>query len=375
MLARVLILAAATLAIAPTAPTAPTTPTATAQAGNQVQKPAQAQDQAPVNRMCPVGKEPIVASAGTDTYAGRLIGFCCPGCAEEFEAWDEADKAEFLRVALASPAEAPGAQPQPEAQTPAEDGGRPYTLDTCAVSGEKLGSMGEPIVKVYDGREVRFCCDGCIGGFEADKAGYFAKVDEAMIRQQLMHYPLTTCAVRGGELGGMGEPVNMIHDNRLVRFCCSGCIKAFKADPEKHFAEMDAKIIAQQAPAYPLTDCPVGEHAHGGADGASYDIVYMNRLVRLCCEGCEPKLYADPASYMAKLDKAHADAQRAEYPLSTCVVGGDAFDDDAVEIVAGTQLVRLCCEGCVDDFKAEPQKYLEKIAAAKGDQPGASGGG
>ena len=53
----------------------------------------------------------------------------------------------------------------------------PYPLDSCIVSGEKLGGMGEPIVKVYDGREVRFCCSGCVKKFEADKAGYFAKID------------------------------------------------------------------------------------------------------------------------------------------------------------------------------------------------------
>ena len=53
----------------------------------------------------------------------------------------------------------------------------PYPLDSCIVSGEKLGGMGEPVVKVYDGREVRFCCSGCVKKFEADKAGYFAKID------------------------------------------------------------------------------------------------------------------------------------------------------------------------------------------------------
>lgn len=53
----------------------------------------------------------------------------------------------------------------------------PYPLDTCIVSGEKLGSMGAPIVKVYDGREVRFCCSGCVKRFEADKAAYLAKID------------------------------------------------------------------------------------------------------------------------------------------------------------------------------------------------------
>jgi hypothetical protein len=53
----------------------------------------------------------------------------------------------------------------------------PYPLDFCIVSDEKFGSMGEPVVKVYDGREVRFCCPGCVKKFEADKAGYFAKID------------------------------------------------------------------------------------------------------------------------------------------------------------------------------------------------------
>ena len=30
-----------------------------------------------------------------------------------------------------------------------------YTLDTCAVSGGKLGGMGDPVIKEYDGREIR----------------------------------------------------------------------------------------------------------------------------------------------------------------------------------------------------------------------------
>lgn len=325
--------------------------TATAQAASE-----------PVNAMCPIGEEPIVASAGTTTYKGFTIGFCCPGCAGEFEAWDDAKKAEFVRVALA----APKAQPADEkpAAPAGQPQGRPYTLDTCAVSGEKLGSMGDPIVKQYNGREIRFCCEGCVDEFEADVPASLAKVDEQMVKQQLMHYPLDTCAVRGGKLGGMGKPVNMIYDNRLVRFCCSGCISAFNSDPEKYFAEMDRKIIAAQAPNYPLTECPVGGHGPK-EEGGWYDVIYMNRLVRLCCEGCEWKLHANPAGYIAKLDKAYADAQRDSYPLKTCAVSGEELDDSAVEIVAGTQLVRLCCEGCIDDFKADPDTYLKKVREAK----------
>ncbi|MEQ8763427.1 MAG: hypothetical protein RL885_05845 [Planctomycetota bacterium] len=52
----------------------------------------------------------------------------------------------------------------------------PYPLEVCIVSDEELGSMGEPVVKVYDGQEVKFCCESCVKSFEDDKASYLAKL-------------------------------------------------------------------------------------------------------------------------------------------------------------------------------------------------------
>jgi YHS domain-containing protein len=51
-----------------------------------------------------------------------------------------------------------------------------YPLDVCVVSGEKLGSMGEPFVITHEGTEVRFCCDSCVPKFEKDPAKYLAKL-------------------------------------------------------------------------------------------------------------------------------------------------------------------------------------------------------
>ncbi|MFN0066740.1 MAG: hypothetical protein ACKVYV_03795, partial [Limisphaerales bacterium] len=56
-------------------------------------------------------------------------------------------------------------------ETPAAGAGattaaiKPYPLDVCIVSDEKLGSMGDPVVKVVDGQEVKFCCKNCIPDF------------------------------------------------------------------------------------------------------------------------------------------------------------------------------------------------------------------
>ena len=44
-------------------------------------------------------------------------------------------------------------------KTVGEPKGDLYTLATFPISGKTLGSMGDAIVKQYDGREVRFCCN------------------------------------------------------------------------------------------------------------------------------------------------------------------------------------------------------------------------
>jgi hypothetical protein len=59
-----------------------------------------------------------------------------------------------------------------------------YPLDVCVVSGEKLGSMGKPVVLQHEGREVRLCCAGCIDKFKQDPAKYLKKLDEAEKKKQ-----------------------------------------------------------------------------------------------------------------------------------------------------------------------------------------------
>ncbi len=59
---------------------------------------------------------------------------------------------------------------------PSSDG---YSMTTCPVSGEKLGSMGDPVVMTHEGTSVKLCCDHCTDKFKADPAKYVAMVKEA----------------------------------------------------------------------------------------------------------------------------------------------------------------------------------------------------
>ena len=54
-----------------------------------------------------------------------------------------------------------------------------YPLDTCVVTGEKLGSMGKPYRFTHEGKEVQFCCKSCMPKFKKDPAKYIQKIDDA----------------------------------------------------------------------------------------------------------------------------------------------------------------------------------------------------
>jgi len=262
----------------------------------------------PVNAMCPIGKEPIVASAGTVEYKGHTIGICCPGCGKAFLAWNESRRDDFVAIAMLGKEPGHAGQPQEEqaaAPQPAEPISFSYPLDVCIVSGGKLGSMGDPIVKKYDGREVRFCCAGCIGRFEADKAGYVKKIDELIVKDQMRYYPTDKCIVSGEPLVEDGKDIatNMVFQNRLVRLCCKSCERQFKASPKKFIEILDKAVADTQRKDYPLETCVVLGGPLGSM-GEPTEMVVAGRLLRFCCVGCEPKVIADPVKYLAAIDKA-----------------------------------------------------------------------
>lgn len=93
---------------------------------------------------------------------------------------------------------------------------------------------------VYYNRLVRFCCRKCVHRFKKDPAKYLAHLDAAVIRAQKKSYPLDRCVVSGEKLGEMGEPVDFVHGNRLIRFCCKMCIRKFRRHPAKYLAKLAA---------------------------------------------------------------------------------------------------------------------------------------
>ena len=180
--------------------------------------------------------------------------------------------------------------------------GDPYPLYACPVSGKKLGTMGDPVVKLYSGREVRFCCPACPEKFEKDLVANLAKLDEQIVKDQAPLYPLKTSVVTGKDLSA--KPYEFVYGNRLVRLGAENEKAEFLKDGKKYLGELDKAVIAEQGKHYPLTKCPVSNEAYGGDMGKPVDWVVAGRLVRLCCKECKKDIEKDPAKYVAMVDAA-----------------------------------------------------------------------
>ncbi len=277
----------------------------------------------PVNKVCPMSGKPINGEYVAQ-YKGKEIAFCGPGCKAHFEKADEAGKEKIFSMAMASMktkggecakcaageacdacAGKGGAMSLASAASGDAMVGDAYPLNTCVVSGGELGKMGDPIVKVYHGRQVKFCCEMCVPKFEQNPEKYLSKVDAKIISSQMAFYPLDTCLMSGKPLGA--DAKNLVIGNRLVRTCCERCAAKVKADPAKALKSLDEKVIAKQGEHYPLDTCIVsGEPLEEGGP----QIVVANHLVKTCCKSCAKKVMKDPAKYLSKLDKAWM----AKYP-------------------------------------------------------------
>jgi len=66
----------------------------------------------------------------------------------------------------------------------AADTAKPYTLDYCVYSGDKFGGMGKPVVEVYKGQEMKFCCADCKASFDKDPSAGLKKYQAAVVQSK-----------------------------------------------------------------------------------------------------------------------------------------------------------------------------------------------
>ena len=108
--------------------------------------------------------------------------------------------------------------------------------EICPVSGEKLGSMGEP-VKITVGEakeEVFLCCKGCLKG--KINPEHWATVHANIARAQ------GKCPIMKNELPE-GAKWTVVK-GEIIYVCCPPCIKKIAANPDENLTQVDAYYTA-----------------------------------------------------------------------------------------------------------------------------------
>lgn len=182
----------------------------------------------------------------------------------------------------------------------------PYPLLTDP-TGASLADVEAPIVVLHEGRELRFATQENADTYAEAPAKHLAAVDKLIIAEQSKHYPLTVCPISNEPLDAMGKPLQRVYGNRLVQFCCASCAKQFTKNPTPVIKQLDEAVIAQQAPVYAGKTCPVSGGKIGSM-GESVKYVFANRLVEFCCEGCVEPFKQDVTKYLPELPSVKVEA-------------------------------------------------------------------
>jgi len=116
----------------------------------------------------------------------------------------------------------------------------------------------------------------------------------------------TLCPVTGAELGSMGDPIATEVEGRKLWTCCDACPPKVKANPAKYLAKL-ASGGPNKPAAVAQNICPV-TGAKLGSMGDPVAVEVTGRTVLTCCAACPPKLKANPARYLARLAPPPQDA-------------------------------------------------------------------
>lgn len=228
-------------------------------------------------------------------YKDHTVKFCCQPCIAKFKQSPESYMSKLAGVIPVN--QSPATQPAPKV--------KPYTLETCVVTGAKLGSMGKPVVLVHGDQEMKFCCQPCIANFKKNPEKYLAKVKAAAKPvAKTKPYTLNTCIVTDQKLGSMGKPVVLVHEDQEIKFCCQPCVVRFNANPKQYMAKLNAKMkpaMELKTPkltgeAYPLEVCIVRNQEKLGGKGRAF--VHEGQIIKVCCKMCERRFKKNPAKYM-----------------------------------------------------------------------------
>ena len=163
-----------------------------------------------------------------------------------------------------------------------------FNNPTCPImKGRKVNGKHHGI---YKGIRYELCCGGCQKTFRKNPEKY---VKDFNNEGKIIEVNNKKCPIMGGKVN---KNHFAIYNGYKVYFCCPGCDKDFKKDPEKYLKELGINANKNIIEVNNNT-CPV----MGGKAKDEYYTIYNGYKVTFCCPGCEQSFNSNPKEYLKKL--------------------------------------------------------------------------
>jgi YHS domain-containing protein len=100
--------------------------------------------------------------------------------------------------------------------------------------------------------------------------------------------------------------------------------------------------------------CPVTGEQIDETNKATHE--YKGKIYNFCCPKCIKTFKKDPEKYIKKVDET------INVGNKICPVLGEKIDE-AVKVIYEYEgkIYNFCCAECIESFKKEPQKYIDKV--------------
>jgi Cu(I)/Ag(I) efflux system membrane fusion protein len=106
------------------------------------------------------------------------------------------------------------------------------------------------------------------------------------------------------------------------------------------------------------THCPI----MGGAINKDVYTDYNGMRIYFCCAGCDGEFRANPDKYIEKMRAEGIEPEKIPQPQTLCPVMGNPINKEVFTDYEG-QRIYFCCAGCDGTFLENPDKYLKQMKA------------
>jgi YHS domain-containing protein len=194
-----------------------------------------------------------------------------------------------------------------------------------------------------------------------------------------------TCPVTGEDIHN--KDVKAAFYGRTVYFCCGGCLAEAKKNPAAYVKRTHKEQLLAIKNA-PKSEGHHGDHhaADAKQDSKSGDQKFLGkgdgietcpvtgepvnknlknevngRVFYVCCEGCAETVKKNPDLYLKPVEgeKKEQEFLGKGDGVETCPVTGEPVDKSLKGEVNG-QVFYVCCAGCIDTVVKNPTAYLKK---------------